>query len=241
MHSTARDHGRPAGRPSGRRAGLRLILPDDPARPVTLARANGGRIQAGDITEAVDTAFRAGYLEVRTQAMFAADTAVFEQAGAIVQSTLVLLERPVNHRERRPITWRRPHRLVSLDAVAALDGRAFDTEWRFDRGLLRDALEATQHHRLVGFGSIGKPHAYCLAGRSGRHGYIQRLAVAPDRAGNGIGGHLVSDALAWFARRRVAVAQVNTEPHNHRALDVYERHGFRAKPSPIYVMAFGPS
>jgi ribosomal protein S18 acetylase RimI-like enzyme len=241
VHSTARHQGSPPFGGDGRHNDLRLILPNDRSRPVTLARAASGRLNPVAIAAAVDAAFRAGYPEVRTQAMFAAESAVFAQAGAQVRSTLVLLERPVTAADRRPSRFRQPHRLINLDAVAELDARAFDEEWRFDRPLLRDALDATQHHRLVGFGPIGRPIAYCLAGRSGRHGYIQRLAVAPERAGRGLGSLLVADALAWFARRGVAVAQVNTEPHNLRALDVYERLAFRTVASPIYVMAFDRS
>jgi [ribosomal protein S18]-alanine N-acetyltransferase len=237
VHSTARDTRSQPARTSSLATGMRLILPDDPNRPATLTRPASSRLRIADISAAVDAAFRAGISEVRTQAMFAADTSVFEKAGGVVRSALVLLERPIGHTEGRP-AHRWPHRLLSLDAVACLDGRAFDAEWRFDRALLRDAVDATRHHRLVGFGPIGRPHAYCLSGRAGRHGYIQRLAVSPERAGLGLGGHLVTDALAWFARRGVAVAQVNTEPHNHRALALYERHGFQMLPSPIYIMSF---
>ena len=84
----------------------------------------------------------------------------------------------------------------------------------------------------AGYRAIG----YCVTGRAGRGGYLQRLAVARDRQRLGLGTLLVSDALTWLQRRGAREAFVNTQTGNQRALRFYTRLGFYVVPDPLTVL-----
>ena len=83
----------------------------------------------------------------------------------------------------------------------------------------------------------GRIVGYAITGRAGRRGYLQRLAVAQDQTGRGIGRALVSDGLRWLRRRGAQRCLVNTQVGNERALDLYERIGFRREPVGLAVLA----
>jgi len=82
-------------------------------------------------------------------------------------------------------------------------------------------------HRVVG---------YCVTGRAGRRGYLQRLAVRPSQQGRGLGQALVADSLQWLKRRGVSSVVVNTQVENERALALYLAMGFRLQPSGLEVL-----
>ncbi len=77
---------------------------------------------------------------------------------------------------------------------------------------------------------------YTIAGRAGRRGYLQRLAVMPSAQGHGFGAALVVDALSWMAARGAHDAVVNTQTDNERALDLYVRLGFERQPEGLAVL-----
>jgi ribosomal protein S18 acetylase RimI-like enzyme len=69
-------------------------------------------------------------------------------------------------------------------------------------------------------------HAYSIAGRAGRSSFLQRLAVAPEARGQGIGSYLVVDALRWATGEGAQRMLVNTQVSNDKALGLYEMLGF---------------
>ena len=123
------------------------------------------------------------------------------------------------------------------DAALAVDGAAFPPFWRLDRDGLREAIDATPVARFR-VGTIdGRVIAYTVTGRAGRRGYVQRVAVEPAHTGHGFGRALVVDGLHWLRRRNVTEAVVNTQSGNERALDLYQRLGFRLQSSGLLVLA----
>ena len=109
----------------------------------------------------------------------------------------------------------------------AIDEGAFGPQRCFDHHDLAAALDATERSRLrIAIDAIGTPIGFAITGRAGRRGYLQRLAVDPERTGNGIGAALVLDGLAWCQRRGVRRTVVNTQEDNGRALALYRRLGF---------------
>ena len=78
--------------------------------------------------------------------------------------------------------------------------------------------------------------AYCISGRSGRRGYLQRLAVSARWQGHGLGILLVADSLRWLKRGGARAVAVNTHPENERALSLYERCGFKSDHDPLTVL-----
>jgi ribosomal protein S18 acetylase RimI-like enzyme len=60
--------------------------------------------------------------------------------------------------------------------------------------------------------------------------------VLPGHDGRGLGRTLVTDALAWLARRGARRAVVNTQEGNVTALHLYETLGFRPEPAGLDVL-----
>lgn len=134
---------------------------------------------------------------------------------------------PVRHRRAWP---------GDRDAALAVDAIAFPAFWRLDRHGLREAIDATPVARFrVGIAD-GAVVAYAVTGRAGRRGYVQRVAVHPDRGGTGYGRALVVDGLRWLRNRKVEQAVVNTQSGNERALALYLRLGFELQPSGLQVL-----
>jgi GNAT superfamily N-acetyltransferase len=176
-----------------------------------------------------------GFDEVLTGALTPAEQRGFLDAGFTVREPLHLLvhdlaDLPPN----RPARLRRA-RLADRPVVLAVDGHAFPPFWRLDADGLTDALAATSTSRFrvaVSGGVVG----YAIVGRAARRGYVQRLAVAPELQGSGLGRALLVDGLRWLRRRGAARAVVNTQVDNERARRLYESLGFHMAPSGLAVL-----
>lgn len=163
----------------------------------------------------------------------------FFQAGFELHEQLHLLACPLDGTTPRPRHRLRPGRPWDRHRVLDIDTRAFETFWQFDKFSLKEARQATPtsrftvatgHHRVVG---------YAVTGRAGKRGYLQRLAVDPDHAGGGIGTSLIHDCFRWLERRNVDTVMVNTQETNTRALQLYERTGFRRQREGLLVLQWG--
>lgn len=149
---------------------------------------------------------------------------------------------------RRPRTRRGTSR--DFHDILTLDAQSFDEFWHFDRDGLEDSITATPSSRLrvvrrLDLADTEPPGSsdrgneivgYALAGRAGRTGFLQRLAVHPAVRRHGIGTLLVDDALAWARRRGAKLVWVNTQKHNDNALRLYQKLGFTLEEHPLTVM-----
>jgi len=180
-----------------------------------------------------------GYHRVVTGALSPAESSGFLAAGFEISEQLHLLAHDLVRIPDAPIgaPVRRAGRGDHI-SVLRVDHRAFPPFWRLDPGGLADAVAATpqSRFRVVDDGEVV---AYAITGRAGRRGYLQRLAVDPDRGGEGLGSGLVVDGLRWLKRWRVDHAVVNTQLDNRRALALYERLGFRRQPLGLSVLSAG--
>lgn len=72
------------------------------------------------------------------------------------------------------------------------------------------------------------PNYAWFSARYPRFGYVDRIVVRADHAGQGIGRALYDHAVAWcVARARpVLTAEVNLDPPNHGSLAFHRRYGF---------------
>ncbi|OUW87185.1 MAG: hypothetical protein CBD84_02705 [Acidimicrobiaceae bacterium TMED224] len=77
---------------------------------------------------------------------------------------------------------------------------------------------------------------FAITGRSGRIGFLQRLAVDPAHQRLGIGRSLVADALQWSHKRFVRELLVNTQITNLAAVSLYESMGFVKKRDGLAVL-----
>jgi ribosomal protein S18 acetylase RimI-like enzyme len=185
---------------------------------------------------------RADLRAIRTGALFADAAGRFAAAGFTVIDTLTLLRVELAGASRQPrqstsLLRARRH----LDA-ARVDRAAFGDPWGNDAADLAEIRRATPIHRARARfvnAAGGRPRelvAFAISGAAAGHGYLQRLAVAPDHQGRGHGRVLTLDSLAWMRSRRLAYGLVNTAVDNERALALYESVGFQRLADQLVVM-----
>lgn len=138
----------------------------------------------------------------------------------------------------------RPGHRRDIAEVLQLDFASFEPFWRFDAESLREARTATPASRwrvALTDGASAAPAVagYCVTGRAGPDGYIQRLAVARNCRGRGIGMALVRDALWWLRRGGADNVSVNTQIGNRPALALYRRCGFTPEADRLAVLHRG--
>jgi len=194
---------------------------------------------AAFVTRCLDQLSARGYRRVVTGALSPAESSGFLAAGFEISERLHLLAHDLTHLPDSPgATGLRRGGRNDQAAVLAVDSRAFPPFWQLDAGGLGDALQATPQTRYR-VADVDGIIGYAITGRSGRRGYLQRLAVDPDHQAHGLGSTLVIDGLRWLRRWRVEQAVVNTQLDNGRALALYERLGFRRQPLGLSVLSAG--
>lgn len=181
-----------------------------------------------------------GYESVVTNALGPIETLPFVDAGFTVRERLHLLSHTLDGIPDVRHTTRRT-RGSDRAAVLELDHRAFREFWQLDDEAMTSAIEATPSTRSRVVDSADDTDwalsAYAITGRSGRNGYLQRVAVDPAVHGQGIGRSIVADALRWLRRHRADRALVNTQMDNEPALALYRGCGFRELPTGLCVMS----
>jgi ribosomal protein S18 acetylase RimI-like enzyme len=188
------------------------------------------------VRHACEVLARRGFRVVLTAALTEHERVGFVAEGFEVRDSLHLLAHDLNEWPGAPRTAMRRGRKRDRPAALAVDHAAFPPFWRLDDGGLHEALSATPTARFRVATSHRSIVGYCVTGRAGRRGYLQRLAVVPELQGRGIGRALVADALQWLARRGVTNTVVNTQVENERALQLYLAMGFRLQPSGLEVL-----
>lgn len=179
-----------------------------------------------------------GYRAVVTAAVGPCERDVLIGNGFGIHSELATLSRDLQAdvpRLANPRGRTRRGRWRDLNVVLQVDAAAFAPFWRLDADGIHEARTATPSSRWrVNRGT--EVQAYSITGRARSQGYLQRLAVAARSEGRGLGTLLVSDALMWLRRGGACTALVNTPPDNERALDLYQRCGFRMEHDRLAVL-----
>jgi ribosomal protein S18 acetylase RimI-like enzyme len=190
-----------------------------------VAPAAGRAASAAVVAECLRQLGEQGYRSVLTCALGPAEQVGFRDHGFIVHEHLHLLRHPLDRPIPAPARRTRRARRRDTQPALAVDHAAFDPFWRFDVAGLEDARHATpvSRWRVVDDGGVA---GYAVTGRAGSIGYLQRLAVRPDRQRRGIGSALVVDGLRWAQRRSATSVLVNTQEHNEAALALYLELGF---------------
>ncbi len=116
----------------------------------------------------------------------------------------------------------RPMRESDLDAVIAIEQRAYPFPWT--RGIFRDCLRAAypawvmcEHGLIIGYGvlSIAADEAHLL-----------NICVAPERQGRGFGRFLLRALVKHARDQRVHRIFLEVRPSNPGAIQLYHSEGF---------------
>lgn len=209
--------------------GNRLVALVGPAR-------HGRGPRAADVIECVEQLDAWGVERSVTPALSLLDAQPFLDGGFRLLERLHLLSRPLYNQPSSPTRRIRAGRTWHRRAVLDIDRRAFDDFWRFDETSLREARNATPGSKFSVVVEGGEVLGYAVTGRAGSRGYLQRLAVDPERGGEGIGTDLVVDSFDWAFQRGVQRMMVNTQERNQRALDLYRHLGFEPEPDGLVVL-----
>jgi ribosomal-protein-alanine N-acetyltransferase len=212
----------------------------DPAVAQVVTR---GPVDERDVLGVIDVLRQRGCTTALTAALGPTEQAPFLAVGFVEHERLHLLRRDVAPLERAGVAGDvrlRRSRRHDLPAVLRVDHLAFPPFWRFDGRAIDDAVEATPTARFrVAVPIDGEPVGYAITGRAGDRGYLQRLAVHPDRRRAGLATALVDDGLRWLRRWGAREVLVNTQETNAAALALYEALGFDREPHGLAVLRLG--
>jgi GNAT superfamily N-acetyltransferase len=188
------------------------------------------------VQHACEVLVQRGYERALTGALAERERGGFVGAGFEPHEQLHLLSHDLLDIPEAPPARLRRAWPPDREHALAVDGAAFPPFWRLDKAGLREAIDATPVARFRVALDDGRIVGYTVTGRAGRRGYVQRVAVHPAQSGRGFGRALVIDGLQWLRSRKAEQAVVNTQAGNERALDLYQRLGFRLQPSGLLVL-----
>ena len=204
-------------------------------------------LSAAFVTRCIEHARQQGGTEIVTPAVTARESAGIRDAGFRERAALHLLVHDLldipeasGSSGRSKSALRAGHRRAASaddEIILQIDRAAFGPDWCLDSGGLQEAVKATPRVRIrMADDPVAGSLGFAITGRSGRRGYLQRLAVDPNAQRGGVGRSLVVDALRWNKRWRVARVVVNTQIGNHAAYELYRRLGFVDAAIGLYVL-----
>ena len=187
------------------------------------------------VLHSLETLYQAGIQRIFTSALRPQEQRFFIDLGFTLHEELFLLAHTFDTPIDSPSRHTRKFRRSDWEDVLQLDNAAFPKFWQFDRAAFTEAISATPRTR-VRVDAPDTAWGFAITGRSGRLGFLQRLAVDPHHQRMGIGRSLVADALQWSRKRFVKELLVNTQIKNLSALSLYESMGFTKKHDGLAVL-----
>ena len=194
-----------------------------------------GKLRSDEIKTTLQLLAQNGVQRVITSAITTQEQEYFRDIGFELHEELNLLSHAISAQIPPPTHPTRRARRFDWPHILDIDASAFSQFWQFDAIALTEAIKATPKSR-VRVNTGPSPQGFAITGRSGRQGFLQRLAVHPTHQGNGLGRSLVADALRWLQKRRVYEVLVNTQIENATALELYESTGFTQKNDGLAVL-----
>ena len=123
----------------------------------------------------------------------------------------------------QPPPWRRAMTLRDLDAVLAVEARAYG--WPWSRGNFIDTLAAGHIAEVLEDRDAGVV-GYFVAMPGVDELHLLNVTMAPEWQGRGLGSGLLDAVLAHGRERGLATLWLEVRHSNHRARALYARRGF---------------
>jgi len=199
-------------------AWLRLVLPGDAPRHDQALDQAWERLRADLTAEGVS---QVGMLSLDPWIETPVARWGFARTNAVI--TLRRDAGPVPDPPQPPLHIREV-RAADLEAVADLDGMAFESIWHHNRATLESA--SRQAATFTVLEDEQKLLGYQLSTWHIDTGHLARLAIRPDVKGQGLGGLLVGEMIRFFKERNIQHITVNTQEDNTASQRLYKRLGF---------------
>lgn len=163
---------------------------------------------------------------VFSPALYPSNTRAWRKAGYEPFSDLEVMQRQLSA-EIGPV----PGGVVEsprdqIEQLIDIDRRAFEGFWRMSGPGIEEALLATPKASILVSTNDGEVTGYALVGTQLNVAFLQRVAVPPEHAGQGVGTALVRSSLLWGRQHGAQTMILNIKPDNDRARRLYERTGF---------------
>ena len=179
--------------------------------------------------------------EVLSPATLPGSARVWSEAGFVPSDRLLLMEHGLG-------ALSTPNREIEsggvepLDELHAIDSVSFEPRWRLGRFGLTKSFTATSRSVVMRVRSgDGQCLGFAISGVALGAGYLQRLAVAPQQRGIGIGRDLVDSSLLWARRHGAMTMLVNTQIDNQGAAALYHDRGFRDVAGGLILFRYQPA
>jgi GNAT superfamily N-acetyltransferase len=125
-----------------------------------------------------------------------------------------------------------------IEAVVRVDQRAFNPLWQHSARALAAAFDLASLATVIEIDDEIIGYQISTASALGAH--LARLAIEPDRQGQGLAKALVIHALRHFQRRGIERMSVNTQADNKRSQLLYENLGFKKTGQTFPVLTYHP-
>ena len=194
---------------------------------------------AGFLRAATEAVLDLGASDVLSPALHLSSTRIWRRSGYQPAHRLLIMERVLSVSIPAPTRPVLPSLEPSWARIVAIDDAAFAPFWRLGRLGLEEALASTPRSALLVASEGGEIAGYAIVGSRLGASHLQRIAVDPAYAGNGIGADLVRGALLW-ARPVAPSIDLNVHPDNRSAHRLYLREGFRDTGSYVHILRYEP-
>lgn len=176
---------------------------------------------------------------VYSPALFPGSTRVWRRSGFGDYSELTVMERSLTHISSTG-TGHAVQTSVEpdWDPILEVDRAAFAGFWGMSRLGLEEAYVTNRETTLLTVSTVGEPEGFAIVGSQWGIAYLHRIAVLPERSGQGFGRSLLSAAMKWGAASGARSMVLNVRADNLRAQALYRRSGFTSTGTNLQILRY---
>lgn len=166
--------------------------------------------------------------DVYSPALYPGSTRVWRRSGFVDHAVLTVMERSLTGLPTEPPSTHRVKSAMEVDwsSILDIDRKSFQGFWGMSRLGLEEALETNPATTLLTAPGDTHPGGFAIVGAQWAVAYLHRIAVRPDRSGEGLGRALLEAAMRWGAAHGAKAMVLNVRAENARAIRLYARSGF---------------